>query len=141
MTNYCKTYLISEDTITYENVLTDELKTVYIDNPFDDLAYQKVNNIMVSGAYTDKHVIDHIRALMQPNEQGNQFTRIFIYYVCDGVVDCSLTLTTLALPLDMITDFVTAMLTCADPDRLNEFTFEFTRPTYDCTEFVIETSR
>lgn len=141
MTNYCKTYLSSEDTITFENVLTDEVKTVYIDNPFDDIQYQKDHNIMVSGDYVDKHLINHIMALMNPNEQGTQFTHIFIYYVCDGVVDCSVNLNTFALSLDMITDFVTALITCADPDRINEFTFEFTRPNYDCTEFAIETSR
>lgn len=141
MTNYCKAYFTQPDTIVYENVFTDELIEFDINEPFGDLQFQKEHNIMVSGDYTDRHVIEHIKALMSPNESASQFTHIFIYYVCDGVVDCSVNLTTLALSLDMITDFVTALLTCADPDRLNEFTLEFTRPCYDCTEFAIETSR
>lgn len=141
MTNYCKSYFTTPDTVIFENVLTDEIQSVDINEPFDDLQFQKDHNIMVSGDYTDKHIIDHIKALMTLNESDTQFTHIFIYYVCDGVVDCSVNLNTFALPLDMITDFVIALLTCADPDRINEFTFEFTRPNYDCTEFAIETSR
>ena len=86
-------------------------------------------------------VIDHIKALMTPNNDNSEFTHIFIYYVCDGVVDCSINLTTLAVSLEMISDFVTTLLVCADPDRINEFTFEFTRPNFDCTEFAFETSR
>ena len=141
MTNYCKSYYTDPDTVIFENVFTGEIQTVNITEPFDDLQFQKDHNIMVSGDYIDKHLINHIMALMYPNEQGNQFTHIFIYYVCDGAVDCSVNLNTLVLSVDMITDFVMTLITCADPDRLHEFTFEFTRPCYDRTEFAIETSR
>lgn len=141
MTNYCKSYFTADDDVVFENVFTDEVQTLHMNEPFEYLQFQRRHDIMVSGDYTDQNIIKHIKALMKRNDDGSQFTHIFIYYVCDGVVDCSINLTTQALPLEMITDFVSTLLISADPDRVNEFTFEFTRPTFDLTVFRFETSR
>lgn len=137
-----------------EHIVEDENCTVYVyrdcfthqkarvlvgdDEIFADLKYESENRLICDGEYIAGDITDHIIRLMSPHPDDMGFSYINVLLAVDGVVSCSLELSTRYIDVTDIDNFIRTLIISTENTGECKLTLDFSSPDKDADTFTLK---
>lgn len=140
---YKSEHVIEDENCTvyvYKDVFTDQRARVLVgdDEIFGDLEYESKYRLICDGQYISGDISEHIIRLMRPRNYDMKFTDINVLLSVDGVVSCSLDLSTWYLTPAEIDNFIHALIISTENTGECQLMLEFSRPDKDNDTFTLK---